>query len=214
LSDLHLGGRFNQSLDGILLPPQLTRLVLADSFQQSLIDWLPPPSLKELILGAHWRLHGSQLRLSPNLRILRLMCNASIPLQGLDWPASLSVLQIRSYSMQLLRDIQLPPTVRVLLLTSLACQAPDTHLPDGLRELHIDNAGREWRLSELQLPSGLQVLSLPWRRFGRESTTGACLPCLPAGLLELRVPRDVKPCFVAEVIGGALPAQCAILPIQ
>jgi len=172
LTALDLGENCSASLDDVVWPPHLTRLVTGYCFNQPLLDWSPPSLLIELSLGdengeGEWNLPLTQLRLPSNLHKLTFGSCFDRPLTGLHFPASLRVLRFGRY-----------------FTGSLAVAA--WTLPPMLEELHM---GAVWNrpCTDLHLPPTLRKLTFS-DHFNQpiENEQGECTLILPATLTELR----------------------------
>jgi len=174
LTSLDLGYDCDASLDDVVWPPHLTRLVIGQRFNQPLLEWSPPSSLTELILSDEygsggWYLPLSQLRLPSNLHKLTFGSYFDQPLTGFHFPSSLRVLCFGRWFNQSLTASAWTP-------------------PPNLEELDLTRCwewDRPW--TDLHLPPTLRKLTLP-DRFNQpiENEQGECELHLPDTLVELR----------------------------
>jgi len=173
LTSLDLLSSCNASLDDIVWPPHLTRLVTGHAFNQPLLNWSPPASLRELVLhgGAAfvggWNHPVSRLRLPSNLVKLSFGSAFNHPLTDFQFPVSLRALQFGwLFNQSLARDAWSPPS--------------------NLEELHLSS---RWDrpCTGMHLPTTLRKLTMPWE-FNQpvENERGECILHLPDTLTELR----------------------------
>jgi len=177
LTALDLGDGCDASLDHVVWPPHLTRLLAGQSFKQPLAKWSPPSSLTELTLGDKngyglWNHPVSQLRLPSHLQTLRFGSAFNQPLTGLRFPPSLRVLRLGFSFRRSLESSAWSP-------------------PEQLEELHL---GGKWNRSctDLHLPTRLRKLTLS-NEFNEpiENEQGECSLILPSTLTELRFGHDL-----------------------
>jgi len=198
LTSLDLGDRCHASLDHVVWPPHLTRLMADSAFDQPLLNWSPPPSLTELELAdkygcGWWNLPVSQLRLPPNLRKLTFGEDFNQPLTGLQFPPSLRVLRFGQFFNQSLAHSVWTPPADLEELDMGRCQewnrpCTDLCLPARLRKLILSKTfnqplENEQGECELQLPETLTEL-----RFGFAFNQSLRSLHLPSSLRYLSIP--------------------------
>jgi len=180
LTSLDLGYRCDASLDHVVWPPHLARLIAGLAFKQPLLNWTPPASLTDLCLCSEsgygeWNRPVADLRLPSNLRKLTFGSSFNQPLTGLHFPSSLRVLTFSAngkFNQSLARHAWEPPI--------------------HLEELTL---GMDWNrpCTEMHLPSALRKLTLSYR-FNQPiaSDDGKCSFMLPDTLVELRFGLEFK----------------------
>jgi hypothetical protein len=167
-----------QPLSDLALPASLTVLALEGDCDQPLADWSPPAGLRELRLGGRCNHPVGRLHLPPQLEVLVFGRHFKQPLDDLSLPPSLTELHAGASHFvefaEVVRNLRLPPSLRVLGLPQLAgasgnddsaralLRPPAAGLPPSLRELHVSaNAVRFDRLAAWSLPSTCVIHAIP-----------------------------------------------------
>ena len=95
LRRLVLGEGFDQPVDGVRWPPSLTEVTFSVSFNQpiSAVAW--PPSLQQLTFGLLFDQPIDRVALPPSLRRLIFEGSFNQPIQGVSWPPRLEELTFK-----------------------------------------------------------------------------------------------------------------------